>query len=90
MLALVGWDVSRAPERQLSARALVGAIHLYQATASRALGALGARCRFEPTCSHYGASVIARHGAVRGSGLALARIGRCGPWTPAGTFDPPP
>lgn len=89
VLAL-GADLTRPPETQWSAKALLGAIDLYQASLSRLLGASGARCRFEPTCSHYGEAVIRKHGAVKGTGRALARIARCGPWTPAGTHDPPP
>jgi putative membrane protein insertion efficiency factor len=50
---------------------------------------MGARCRFEPSCSHYADAVIARHGALEGSWLTIRRIARCGPWTPAGTIDPP-
>jgi putative membrane protein insertion efficiency factor len=80
----------RPPQEQWSARLLLLAIDGYQATASKALGAAGARCRFEPTCSHYGEAVIRRYGALRGTALALGRIARCGPWTPAGTVDPPP
>ena len=87
---LLGLDLSRPVRSQWSAKALLGAVDLYQATLSRALGAAGAQCRFLPTCSHYGEAVIRKHGALKGSGLALARIARCGPWTPAGTLDPPP
>ena len=50
VLAL-GFDLSRAPADQLSARFLLGAIHLYQATLSQRMGSLGVRCRFQPTCS---------------------------------------
>ncbi|MCP4201602.1 MAG: membrane protein insertion efficiency factor YidD [bacterium] len=89
-LAVLGLDLARPPEAQWGAKVLLGAIDLYQATLSRALGATGARCRFEPTCSHYGEAVIRRHGALKGTGLALARIARCGPWTRPGTVDPPP
>lgn len=89
-LAILGVDLSRAPEAQWTAKSLLGAIDVYQATLSRVLGATGARCRFEPTCSHYGEAVIRKYGALEGAGLALARIARCGPWTPAGTVDPPP
>lgn len=50
---------------------------------------LGPSCRFEPTCSHYAAECIARHGAARGGWLALRRLGRCHPFH-SGGFDPPP
>jgi len=82
-------DLSRAPERQLSARALLGAVDLYQATLSPLLARGGARCRFEPTCSHYAEGAITEDGALVGAGRAAWRIARCGPWTEAGTVDAP-
>ena len=90
LIVLLGWDAARPPERQVSAKALVGAIHLYQRSISRGLSRVGAQCRFAPTCSHYGEEVIRRHGTLRGGWLAARRIARCGPWTPLGTFDLPP
>ncbi|MGH9380849.1 MAG: membrane protein insertion efficiency factor YidD [Thermoanaerobaculia bacterium] len=83
---LLAADWTRPPERQLTARAELAVIDLYQVTLS---GRFGVRCRFEPTCSHYGEAVIRRRGAARGTALAVWRILRCGPWTPAGTVDPP-
>jgi putative membrane protein insertion efficiency factor len=68
---------------------LLGGIHLYQATLSPHMPALGVRCRFRPTCSHYAEGAIARYGALSGSLRAAWRILRCGPWTPVGTYDPP-
>lgn len=65
---------------------LQGLIRLYQILISPHLGP---RCRFHPTCSHYAHEAIARHGALRGLGLALRRLGRCHPWHPGG-FDPVP
>ncbi len=88
-LALVAVDLSRPPERQATARLLIGAIGIYQATVSRAMPALGVECRFTPTCSHYAVASIESRGALYGTVRALGRIGRCGPWTPAGTVDPP-
>ncbi|MFQ5350363.1 MAG: membrane protein insertion efficiency factor YidD, partial [Thermoanaerobaculia bacterium] len=82
-------DLARPPAAQLTARAILAAIDLYQAALSPRLARVGARCRFEPTCSHYGEAVIRRHGAVVGSAKTAWRILRCGPWTPAGTVDPP-
>ena len=83
---LLALDLARPPERQWSARALLAGIGLYQATLS---GHLGVRCRFEPSCSHYAEAVIRHDGALIGTLRAVHRLGRCGPWTPAGTYDPP-
>lgn len=90
VLTLAAVDVSRAPERQVLSHAAVAAIHVYQATLSRAFAVGGVACRFDPTCSHYGEAVIQRFGLVRGGWMAARRVLRCGPWTPQGTSDPPP
>ena len=67
-------------------RALLAAIGFY----SRAVSpALPPRCRFAPTCSAYAAEAIERHGAARGTWLALRRLVRCAPWHPGG-WDPVP
>ncbi|HVS14978.1 MAG TPA: membrane protein insertion efficiency factor YidD [Thermoanaerobaculia bacterium] len=85
----LGADWARAPERQWTTRASLVAIDLYQATLSRGLSSLGARCRFTPSCSHYGEAVIRRDGIAVGGARALWRVVRCGPWTPYGTVDEP-
>ncbi len=50
---------------------------------------LGANCRYAPSCSQYAIEAIESHGAVRGSWLAVKRIGRCHPWGGSG-YDPVP
>ena len=94
LLALVGAgaavDLRRPPSAQWSTRAALAGVHAYQATLSPIYARLGVQCRFTPTCSHYGDAVIRRFGIVRGGWLAARRVVRCGPWTPAGTIDPPP
>lgn len=90
LILLLGLDLTRAPRQQLSSRALLLTIDAYQATLSKAIARSGARCRFSPSCSRYGEAVIHDHGALKGSALAAWRVLRCGPWTDAGTLDPPP
>lgn len=89
LLVLLVVDLTRAPADQVSAKVLLGGIHLYQATLSPFNRRIGVRCRFQPTCSHYGEGAIRKYGALVGTGKTVWRILRCGPWTPAGTVDPP-
>ncbi|MEI6454308.1 MAG: membrane protein insertion efficiency factor YidD [Actinomycetes bacterium] len=41
-------------------------------------------CRFEPSCSTYALEAIEIHGSLRGSWLAMRRLGRCHPLGPSG------
>lgn len=46
-------------------------------------------CRYVPSCSAYAEQALERHGALRGSWLALRRLLRCHPFGGRG-FDPVP
>ncbi len=69
-----------------AARAADAVVRAYQATLSPLVGG---QCRFLPSCSEYARMAIAEWGALRGTWLALRRIGRCHPFHPGG-FDLPP
>jgi putative membrane protein insertion efficiency factor len=47
------------------------------------------RCRFEPSCSRYTVAALERHGALRGTRMAIGRVLRCHPLHDGG-FDPVP
>lgn len=65
---------------------LLGLIGMYRYGISPMLGR---NCRFHPTCSEYAMEAIKVHGSLRGSWLALKRVGKCHPFHPGG-FDPVP
>ncbi|MBW3534074.1 MAG: membrane protein insertion efficiency factor YidD [Gemmatimonadetes bacterium] len=67
-------------------RSLLALIRFYQVAVSPWTPAA---CRFTPTCSAYAAEAIDRHGAARGSWLAVRRLIRCHPWGGKG-YDPVP
>jgi len=70
----------------LGARVLAAPIIAYRRWISPALPA---RCRFYPSCSAYALEAVARHGALRGTVLAVRRLLRCHPFHPGG-YDPVP
>jgi len=67
-------------------RILRGLVRLYQLLLSPLLPP---SCRFHPTCSNYALEALSHHGTLRGSILAIRRIGRCHPFHPGG-HDPVP
>jgi len=68
------------------ARVLIGIARLWQLGPSRLIPPT---CRYHPSCSHYAITALRRHGAIKGSWLALKRLLRCHPWGGSG-FDPVP
>jgi putative membrane protein insertion efficiency factor len=79
-------DLPRTPGNWLRLP-LLGLIRLYQMTISRGLPE--DTCRFYPSCSHYGYQAIYKHGAFKGTGMAVWRVLRCNPFNPGG-YDPVP
>ena len=67
-------------------RVLIAPIRLYQLVISPLLPK---RCRFYPTCSQYAIEALRRHGAIKGTWLAVKRIAKCHPFHPGGV-DPVP
>lgn len=46
-------------------------------------------CKYYPTCSAYALTAIEKHGALKGSALAVWRILRCNPWSLGGVDEVP-
>jgi uncharacterized protein len=84
--ALKSAEPMPAAANRAAAWILLVCIRFYQAIFAPVMP-LG--CKFYPSCSRYAAEAIARHGAMSGSRLALARLWRCRPFTQGG-FDPVP
>lgn len=72
---------------RLPGRVLLGLLWLYQRFISPLTPP---SCRYYPSCSQYAVIAVRRHGALRGSWLAVRRLGRCHPWTAGGVDDVPP
>ncbi|MBU6215033.1 MAG: membrane protein insertion efficiency factor YidD [Acidobacteria bacterium] len=76
-------DNSSTPS--IAAKVLVAPIRMYQ----YAFAGRMSPCRHDPSCSAYAVEALQVHGAIRGSWLAVKRIGRCHPWGTQG-YDPVP
>jgi putative membrane protein insertion efficiency factor len=74
-------------EQTVAARLSLLGVRFYQAVLAPIM--IGSACKFYPSCSHYAAEAIERHGARRGLRLAAARLWRCRPFTQGG-YDPVP
>jgi putative membrane protein insertion efficiency factor len=65
---------------------LIGLLRAYRFAISPLYGQV---CRYHPSCSAYALEAVTVHGSLRGSWLAVRRVGRCHPWA-AGGYDPVP
>lgn len=79
---LCTWDALRLIPRN----AAISILTAYRAVISPLYGDV---CKYYPSCSAYAVGAIQQHGAVRGSTLAVKRIGRCHPWAAGGVDDVP-
>ena len=75
-----------SPRVGWAAWAMIALLRAYQVTLSPLLGPC---CRFQPSCSEFALGALECHGALRGSWLAMHRIGRCHPFGGVG-YDPVP
>lgn len=66
---------------------LVYLIQFYRAHLSKLKGK--GTCIYTPTCSEYAIEALEKHGALKGSLLAVFRILRCNPFAKGG-YDPVP
>ena len=67
-------------------RVLLAALRFYKAQISPALPPA---CRYTPTCSEYAIEAVDRHGAWRGTVMAIRRVVSCNPFARGG-YDPVP
>ncbi len=65
---------------------LIGFLRSYRLLISPLYGQV---CRYHPSCSAYALQAVTEHGSLRGTWLAIRRLGRCHPWA-AGGYDPVP
>ena len=68
-------------------KVLLKTIDFYQKNISAYLDYKNIKCKFYPTCSEYTKEAIEKYGALKGSGLGMARIIRCNPLSKGG-YDP--
>lgn len=50
---------------------------------------IGPKCRYTPTCSHYGLAAFKKYGVLKGFYLTVRRVAKCHPWGGSG-YDPLP
>jgi uncharacterized protein len=84
--AVKPFSSKKAWANRAAARLLLAGIRFYQAVFAPVMPV---GCKFYPSCSHYAAEAIERHGAASGVWLAVGRLWRCRPFTRGG-FDPVP
>jgi putative membrane protein insertion efficiency factor len=80
LVALLVWDLTSPPSQQVTAKAAIFAIRVYQKTYGRVLKKSNV-CRFQPTCSNYGIQAFQKYGSLKGFWKTAGRLLRCSPFT---------
>jgi len=76
-------------ERSWFRRLVLLCLWAYKIIGSPLMTALGAQCRYYPTCSVYTYQAVQKYGVVRGLWIGAKRLARCHPFHPGG-YDPVP
>ena len=82
-------NLFKAINRVLARGIALPLLALYRKVGSPVAYALGSRCRFYPSCSHYAEDALRYHGFTKGLVLSTVRLAKCNPLHPGG-FDPVP
>lgn len=89
-IGLLFLDASiREPEKQISAKAYIGGVRLYQKISPYTLRDY-VQCRFLPTCSNYSIEAVKKYGLMKGMALTAKRLYSCRPSVPLNTVSPVP
>jgi putative membrane protein insertion efficiency factor len=89
LVVAAGADSFRSPNRQITAKIYIGAVHGYQRW-GRPVTNKFIRCRYRPTCSVYSIEAVEKYGIRKGLVLTTKRLISCQPSVPDGTPDPVP
>jgi putative membrane protein insertion efficiency factor len=89
LVVAAGADSFRQPDRQITAKIYIAAVHGYQHW-GRPIANKFVRCRFHPTCSVYSIEAVEKYGIRYGLVLTTKRLISCRTNVPLGTEDPVP
>ena len=82
----MGNNLSKPPANP-AVKLMLGLLLIYRWSLSPALGALGVRCRFYPSCSQYAVDAFNLYGFWLGFYKTVRRLLKCHPLHPGG-YDP--
>jgi putative membrane protein insertion efficiency factor len=89
LVVAAGADSFRRPDRQITAKIYIAAVHGYQRF-GRPITNKFIACRYKPTCSVYSIEAVEKYGIRYGLVLTTKRLVSCRTSVPMGTLDPVP